>query len=161
MVHTGRTIVSASGTASIVSGNVAAMSPSSCTAWAAPSAAAMRAHVTVSWRASAWRATRPVATASSARNSVRRIAEDLRAGDHAAAERGAHTLKGVVGNLGLASLATTAGEVETAIRLGTPADAALDRLAPALADTVGALQRRSARQRRLRPGRRRRPTVTR
>ncbi|MGE0256147.1 MAG: response regulator [Alphaproteobacteria bacterium] len=73
-------------------------------------------------------------------DSADRIAADLRAGDRAGAERGAHTLKGVAGNLGLAGLAAAAGEVESAIRHGKPADDLLACLAPTLADTIDALR---------------------
>jgi two-component system sensor histidine kinase/response regulator len=44
------------------------------------------------------------------------IAQFLQAGDHAAAERMAHTVKGVAGNLGAKSIHTTAAELEKLIR---------------------------------------------
>ncbi|HVB17008.1 MAG TPA: response regulator, partial [Stellaceae bacterium] len=71
------------------------------------------------------------------------IAAALRAGDRDAAERLAHTLKGVAGNIGAAAVAAQAQRVETAIRAGADThelDAALDRLGTVLAALVGELR---------------------
>jgi len=69
-----------------------------------------------------------------------RIRESLVAGDRVLAERVAHTVKGVAGNLGATEVQAAAGDVERAIREGTPPAGPLcDRLANALS----ALQRQS------------------
>ena len=49
------------------------------------------------------------------------IAEQLKAGDHAAAERTAHSLRGVAGNLGAKTVQSAAAELEQAIRAGADA----------------------------------------
>ncbi|QNM98767.1 PAS domain S-box protein [Chitinimonas koreensis] len=50
-------------------------------------------------------------------------------GDHATAERLAHTLKGVSGNLGAPSVQGLAGEIEAALKAGTPAAGLAEPLA--------------------------------
>ena len=76
------------------------------------------------------------------------IAEALGAGDHAAAERLAHTVKGVAGNLGAGPVRTAAGALEQAIaghadaaeiegvqqRLAHELETLIGRLRPALGD---------------------------
>ena len=76
-----------------------------------------------------------------------RIAECLLAGDHATAERLAHTVKGVAGNLGAGAVQSAAGELERAIssrgdaahvealreRVAGQLDGLIGRLRPALA----------------------------
>jgi HPt (histidine-containing phosphotransfer) domain-containing protein len=76
------------------------------------------------------------------------IAEALGAGNHAAAERLAHTVKGVAGNLGAGPVRTAAGALEQAIagrgdasgiedlrqRLAQELEALIGRLRPALGD---------------------------
>jgi two-component system, sensor histidine kinase and response regulator len=69
------------------------------------------------------------------------IAAALAAGDAAAAERLAHTLRGVAGNIGAEGLAAAAQRVEDAVRTGAPAALALDELGATLAPLVAALQR--------------------
>jgi len=49
-----------------------------------------------------------------------RIAEQLTNGERVAAERSAHTVKGVAGNLGARSVQSAAGELEKALRDNTP-----------------------------------------
>ena len=62
-----------------------------------------------------------------------RIRERLAAGDHATAERMAHTIKGVAGSLGARELQATAGDLERAVRENAdPTEALCDRLASAL-----------------------------
>ena len=53
------------------------------------------------------------------------IAEALQSGDAKLAERIAHTVKGVAGNLGIATVQLSAGLVEKAVREGDPATGAL------------------------------------
>ena len=62
----------------------------------------------------------------------------LQGGDVAGAERIAHTLKGLAGNLGARALAQVAGEVEVQLRAGQP-PTALEHLHPVLAETVAAV----------------------
>ena len=80
-------------------------------------------------------------------NAPTRIAECLLAGDHATAERLAHTVKGVAGNLGAGAVQAAAGELEKAIsshgeaaqiealreRVAVQLDALIGRLRPELA----------------------------
>ena len=78
---------------------------------------------------------------------VAQITAALEGGDAAGAERLAHTLRGVAGNLGANSLQASAGVVETLIREQRPLDAirralaetgaALDPLLAALRDALG------------------------
>jgi signal transduction histidine kinase/DNA-binding NarL/FixJ family response regulator/HPt (histidine-containing phosphotransfer) domain-containing protein len=79
-------------------------------------------------------------------NAVQQITALIAAGDRAGAERGAHTLKGLAGNIGADALQFLAGELEHALTpaaVGDTGPAALSaRLAPQLAqlDTVLATQ---------------------
>jgi two-component system sensor histidine kinase/response regulator len=54
------------------------------------------------------------------RDCAARIAQELQAGDLASAERRAHTLKGVAGNLGATTLQASAGDLEAAFRAQAP-----------------------------------------
>lgn len=63
------------------------------------------------------------------------------AGDAAAVERAAHTLKSTAGNLGAARLQHTAEEVETLAAAGMIDAALTDRLRVAYDESVAALQR--------------------
>jgi CheY-like chemotaxis protein len=66
----------------------------------------------------------------------------LDAGDNAAAQRTLHTLKGLAGTIGMLELQGLAASAEQTLRLNEPpaqTDAALDRLAPALAAAQAAL----------------------
>ncbi|MBW7903471.1 MAG: response regulator [Rhodocyclaceae bacterium] len=70
------------------------------------------------------------------------IRNALAAGDAAAAERAAHTLRGVAGNVGADAVAALAGALEAAIREQQPDErvaAALAALTTALGDLTGAL----------------------
>jgi HPt (histidine-containing phosphotransfer) domain-containing protein len=67
-----------------------------------------------------------------------RIAEALSVGDRAAAERVAHTVKGVAGNLGAGSVQTTASALEEAIA-GRGDTGTIEALRQRLADELGAL----------------------
>ncbi len=72
-----------------------------------------------------------------------RIHEALEAGDQAVAERVAHTVKGVAGNLGATTLQTLAAEVEGALRAGKARDgveAGLAAMSAELSRLVEALQ---------------------
>jgi len=64
----------------------------------------------------------------------------LDAGDVAAAERAAHSLKGSASALGANALAKRAGDVETAIKSGQSADQALEALSDSLRSAVSAIQ---------------------
>jgi CheY-like chemotaxis protein len=72
-----------------------------------------------------------------------RIAEELRAGQREAAERSAHTVKGVGANLGARQVQQAAGELETALRKGAD-EARIEelrlRLASELAPVVAGLR---------------------
>jgi len=66
-----------------------------------------------------------------------RIREQLAGGDGAAAERTAHTIKGVAGNLGARDVQAAADKLERALKDGTsPADAWCDRLESALSPLI-------------------------
>src|SRR5262249_8538494 len=67
-----------------------------------------------------------------------RIAEALNAGDRARAERVAHTVRGVAGNLGAGSVQATAAALEEAIAGRGDVDT-IEALRQCLADEVGAL----------------------
>jgi signal transduction histidine kinase/DNA-binding response OmpR family regulator/HPt (histidine-containing phosphotransfer) domain-containing protein/HAMP domain-containing protein len=67
-----------------------------------------------------------------------RITDALAAGDHATAERLAHTVKGVAGNLGAGAVQAAAGALEQAITGPRDADR-IDALRQRLADELGAL----------------------
>jgi len=66
------------------------------------------------------------------RDAVVRIRERLAAGDHATAERMAHTVRGVAGSLGARELQAIAGDLERAVKEHAPTEALCDRLAGAL-----------------------------
>ena len=68
-----------------------------------------------------------------------RIAAAMAAGDAATAERIAHTVKGVAGNLGFGALQSAAEQAETALRGGAPAKGPLTRLEAELARALAAL----------------------
>ena len=72
-----------------------------------------------------------------------RIAECLRAGDHATAERLAHTVKGVAGNLGAGAVQAASGELEKAISSRGEAshiEALRERVAGQLDDLIARLR---------------------
>jgi two-component system sensor histidine kinase/response regulator len=71
-------------------------------------------------------------------DAVDRIQAALAADDKDSAERIAHTVKGIAGNLGAAGLQQAAAAVEAAIRAGTPPD--LDAMAAPLDSLVAALR---------------------
>jgi two-component system sensor histidine kinase/response regulator len=56
-------------------------------------------------------------------DAIDRIRSSLQSGDHASAERDAHTLKGVSGNIGAAKVEEVAMRIETSIRGGAAIDA--------------------------------------
>ncbi|WP_416465114.1 response regulator [Pseudomonas sp. LFS044] len=64
----------------------------------------------------------------------------LRAGDRATAERMAHTVKGVAGNLGFSGLQAMAGKLETAIGAHAESDALVNELIEALSLAVHAIR---------------------
>jgi two-component system, sensor histidine kinase and response regulator len=68
------------------------------------------------------------------------IRSALDAGDKAAAERAAHSLKGSASSLGANALAERAAEAEAAIKSGQDVDAALDALSESLRAVVSAIQ---------------------
>jgi two-component system sensor histidine kinase/response regulator len=71
-------------------------------------------------------------------NAAEQIAAQLGAGDHATAERRAHTVKGVAGNLGAKPVQTTAAELEKLIR--DHADvSSVEAARQRLAENLGAL----------------------
>jgi len=55
-----------------------------------------------------------------------RLGELMEQGDHVAASRLAHQVKGVAGNLGLTALNAAAGDLESRLRSDVPADSGLD-----------------------------------
>jgi PAS domain S-box-containing protein len=71
-------------------------------------------------------------------DAAERVMESLGQGDRPVAERLAHTVKGVAGNLGAGRLQAAAGALEKAIREGVEA-ASVETLRGALADAMGAL----------------------
>nr|WP_315183683.1 response regulator [uncultured Albidiferax sp.] len=71
---------------------------------------------------------------------TQQITEALEAADSATAERLAHTLKGVAGNIGASDLQHAAGLLEAAIHAGQPLDALLEPVHSQLAALVAALQ---------------------
>jgi two-component system, sensor histidine kinase and response regulator len=71
---------------------------------------------------------------------VEEIRAALKAGDASTAERGAHTLKGVAGNLGATALAEVAAKAETAVKRGQDVETVLDSLSLALAPVVQAIR---------------------
>jgi polar amino acid transport system substrate-binding protein len=71
---------------------------------------------------------------------VEEIRAALAAGDSATAERVAHSLKGVAGNLGATGLAEAAKKAETAVKTGQGLEVALDSLSRSLAAIVQAIR---------------------
>ena len=69
-----------------------------------------------------------------------RIRERLASQDRATAERMAHTVKGVAGNLGAGAVQTAAAELERAVKEGSPAEALCDRLASVLSPLLAKLR---------------------
>lgn len=61
----------------------------------------------------------------------------MEAGDAVTAERIAHTLKGIAGNVGASGLQSLAADVEAAIKTGTDVSAPLAALAPVLTELTG------------------------
>jgi two-component system sensor histidine kinase/response regulator len=77
------------------------------------------------------------------RDFARDIAEFLDSGDHASAERFAHTLKGVAGNIGATRIMDLAADLEAALRDGSPRDetrAHVAMVSDALKHLIDALQ---------------------
>ncbi len=75
------------------------------------------------------------------RNATEQIRQSLARGDTATAERIAHTLKGIAGNVGATGIQNEAAVVEHGIRDGREVEAGLDRLARSLAELIGYLER--------------------
>ncbi|CUW40317.1 protein of unknown function [Magnetospirillum sp. XM-1] len=75
--------------------------------------------------------------ATGQKNAVGDIGAALAAGDLATAERIAHTLKGIAGNVGAAALQSLAADVEAAIKAGKDSSAPLAALAPVLSELTG------------------------
>jgi two-component system, sensor histidine kinase and response regulator len=71
---------------------------------------------------------------------VNAINAALQTGDRTIAERLAHTLKGVSGNIGAAAVQHDAAEVERAVRNGADVSAALTRLGAELTAVIGRLR---------------------
>ncbi len=71
---------------------------------------------------------------------VEEIRAALVAGDGPTAERAAHSLKGVAGNLGATALAEAARKAETAVKTGQDVEAALDSLSCSLDAVVQAVR---------------------
>ena len=69
-----------------------------------------------------------------------RIRERLSSEDRATAERMAHTVKGVAGNLGAGALQSVAADLERAVREGAPAEALCDRLESVLSPLLAELR---------------------
>ncbi|HTP62581.1 MAG TPA: PAS domain S-box protein [Burkholderiales bacterium] len=68
-----------------------------------------------------------------------RVAAALSAGDRATAERIAHTVKGVAGNIGLAAVQTAAGVLEKAVASGVGIKSAVSKFEAEAAQAVAAL----------------------
>ena len=71
---------------------------------------------------------------------VEEIRAALDAGDDAAAERAAHSLRGSASALGAKALAESAAEAEAAIKSGQGIDQALETLSDSLRTVVSAIQ---------------------
>jgi HPt (histidine-containing phosphotransfer) domain-containing protein len=71
---------------------------------------------------------------------VKAIQDALLAGDASAAEREAHSLKGVASTLGATGLAEQAARVETALKTGQKVDEAIESLSRSLVAVVEAIQ---------------------
>jgi two-component system sensor histidine kinase/response regulator len=69
-----------------------------------------------------------------------RIRERLSTQDRATAERMAHTVKGVAGNLGAKAVQSAAAELERAVNQGAPAEALCDNLASVLSPLIDQLR---------------------
>jgi two-component system sensor histidine kinase/response regulator len=69
-----------------------------------------------------------------------RIRERLASHDRAAAERMAHTVKGVAGNLGAKAVQSAAADLEHAVNKGKPAEALCDQLANVLSPLIAELR---------------------
>ena len=69
-----------------------------------------------------------------------RIRERLASEDRATAERMAHTIKGVAGNLGAGAVQSAAADLERAVSEGSPAEAFCDRLASVLSPLIADLR---------------------
>jgi two-component system sensor histidine kinase/response regulator len=69
-----------------------------------------------------------------------RIREQLASQDRATAERMAHTVKGVAGNLGAGAVQSAAADLERAVSEGSPAEALCDRLASVLSPLIAELR---------------------
>ena len=69
-----------------------------------------------------------------------RIRERLASQDRATAERMAHTVKGVAGNLGAGAVQSAAADLERAVSEGSPAEALCDRLASVLSPLIADLR---------------------
>ena len=82
--------------------------------------------------------------ASGQKDAVAQIRAAQTGGDVSTAERIAHTLKGIAGNLGAAGLQTLAAEAEAAIKAGGPAAAELAAVEKSLASLIAALDPRIA-----------------
>ena len=69
-----------------------------------------------------------------------RIRERLASHDRATAERMAHTVKGVAGNLGAKAVQSAAADLEHAVNKGKPAEALCDQLANVLSPLIAELR---------------------
>ena len=77
---------------------------------------------------------------ASEHDAASRIRERLANDDRATAERMAHTVKGVAGNLGAKAVQSAAAELEHAVKNGTPAEALCDQLANVLSPLIDELR---------------------
>lgn len=75
-------------------------------------------------------------------NTVGAVRAALASGDHAAAEREVHSLKGAAASLGAVGLSEAASAAEIALREGSGIDAALETLAASLSGVVQAIYAR-------------------
>jgi len=82
--------------------------------------------------------------AAGQKGAVDAIRSALAAGDAATAERLAHTLKGIAGNVGACGLQTQAAAAEAAIKAGGDAKAELAALEPPLLEMTGRVERAMA-----------------
>jgi two-component system, sensor histidine kinase and response regulator len=97
------------------------------------------------------------------RGAAAKIREALDGGDRALAERIAHTLKGVSGNIGATEAQAAAGELEAAIggeQTGAAVPALLERLSSILSTTIEHIDSGLAEAKKIRPGRERERGVT-
>jgi two-component system sensor histidine kinase/response regulator len=86
------------------------------------------------------------------KKAAERIRESLAAGDRPLAERIAHTLKGVSGNIGAAEIQSLAGELEAAINTSKPEgliNGLLDTLSGLLPATIGRIEQAVAETRKI------------